>query len=246
MLEKENKKEELLTGGVLIVGSLLWEESEIRDKWRLQCLDLKQRQFVSLPIRYGRISTTRNCTYTMVFSSECKTEENLGTGLFIPFVANPISFEQLEAHVKRMISAEFNKEKNLSSQNWEWGAMGISFNPNEQSDDSPKSIVIASFLAKWAKKYSNTFNPDDYKVGNETSVISKDGILLIDWQNIPEAIDFVIATVIKPELKNYPSVKNIADRIVVNEYDKYFKENRKKGITTFQDLEVEELIINKR
>ena len=79
-------------------------------------------------------------------------------------------------------------------------------------------------------------------MGNETPVISKDGNLLIDWQNLAEKIDFVIATVIKPELKNYPSVKNIADRIVVNEYDKYFKENRKEGITTFQDLEVEELL----
>jgi len=28
----------------------------------------------------------------------------------------------------------------------------------------------------------------------------------------------------------------------LNEYDKYFKENRKEGITTFQDLEVEELL----
>lgn len=245
MLETESKKEELLSGGVLIVGSLLWEESEIRDKWRIQCLDLKQRQSVSLPIRYGRISTTRNCTYTMVFSSECKTQENLGTGVFIPFAVNPINFEQLEAHVRRMISAEFNKEKNLSSQNWDWGAMGISFNPNIQSDDSPKLIALASFATKWAKKYSNTFNPDDYKIGNETSIISKTGILLIDWQNLPEKIDFVIATVIKTELKNYPTVKNIADRIVVNEYDKYFKENRKEGITTFQDLEIVELL-NKR
>ena len=245
MPETENKKEELLSGGVLIVGSLLWEESEIRDKWRLQCLDLKQRQLVSLPIRYGRISTTRNCTYTMVFSSECKTQENLGTGVFIPFTVNPINFEQLEVHVKRMISAEFNKEKNLSSQNWDWGAMGISFNPNVQSDDSPKSIAIASFLAKWAKKYSNTFNPDDYKVGKETSVISKAGILSIDCQNLHEKIDFVIATVIKPELKNYPTVKNIADRIVVNEYDKYFRENRREGIITFQDLEVDELLSNR-
>ena len=219
MPETENKKEELLSGGVLIVGSLLWEESEIRDKWRLQCLDLKQRQLVSLPIRYGRISTTRNCTYTMVFSSECKTQENLGTGVFIPFTVNPINFEQLEVHVKRMISAEFNKEKNLSSQNWDWGAMGISFNPNVQSDDS--------------------------KVGKETSVISKAGILSIDWQNLHEKIDFVIATVIKPELKNYPTVKNIADRIVVNEYDKYFRENRREGIITFQDLEVEELLSNR-
>lgn len=245
MPETESKKEELLSGGVLIVGSLLWEESEIRDKWRLQCLDLKQRQFVSLPIRYGRISTTRNCTYTMVFASECKAQENLGTGVFIPFAVNPINFEQLETHVKRMISAEFNKEKNLSSQNWDWGAMGISFNPNVLSDDSPKSIAIASVLTKWAKKYSNTFNPDDYKVGNETSIISKDGNLLIDWHNLSENIDFVIATVIKPELKKYPTVKNIADRIVVNEYDKYFKENRREGITTFQDFEVEEFLRNR-
>ncbi|MBX2933857.1 MAG: hypothetical protein KF825_06405 [Ferruginibacter sp.] len=235
-------KEEKLSGGVLVIGSLIWEKSEVRNAWRRESLDLKQHQLISLPIRYGRISSTRNCTYTMVFSSECTVQENLGTGVFIPFSINPIEFKQLEIQAKRMINAEFNKVKNLEFLDWDWGAMGISINPLAVAKDSLKSPLVDLFLKNWSKKYSKSFNPDDYKVGEEKQIISEQGILLIDWPNLPENIDFVIATVIKPQLKNYPSAKNIADRMLVNEYDEYFKENRKEGISTFQDSEIKQLL----
>ena len=40
--------------GVLIIGSLYWEEKPHRDKWRRERLCVESRQHVKVPIRYGR------------------------------------------------------------------------------------------------------------------------------------------------------------------------------------------------
>jgi hypothetical protein len=242
MTESGDKNLKVLSGGVLVVGSLLWEGSVIRNAWRQHNINLKERQSVLAPIRYGRISSSRNCTYTMVFSDECKAKEKMGNAVFIPFAINPIDFKQLETQAKDLINAEFNKTKNLKTFDWDWGALGILFNPKSEDETSSKCLVVSSFCDEWAKRYSKDFEPDNFRVDTETCIISQKGNLLIDWLNLPDSIDFIIATVIKPELKNYPSPKNIADRILVNEYDTYFRENRREGITTFQDFEVEELL----
>jgi hypothetical protein len=56
-----------LDTGILIIGSLLWDED--RQQWRDERLDLSRSELVSAPIRYGRKSgRRRGRTYTMVFS----------------------------------------------------------------------------------------------------------------------------------------------------------------------------------
>jgi hypothetical protein len=60
-----------LNAGVLIIGSLLWDES--RQTWRDACLDMTTIKTVTAPVRYGRLSSSRGNTYTMVFSRLCET-----------------------------------------------------------------------------------------------------------------------------------------------------------------------------
>lgn len=53
--------------GVLIIGSLYWDDDKPhREEWRRDRLRMDNRQYVKVPIRYGRYSETRK-GYTMVF-----------------------------------------------------------------------------------------------------------------------------------------------------------------------------------
>jgi len=71
-----------LKGGVIIVGSLIWEDhlkaedrDNIRRNWRRVNL-IDNSSPSKVPIRYGRKSQSRDDTYTMIFSKSCET--NLG------------------------------------------------------------------------------------------------------------------------------------------------------------------------
>ena len=79
-----------IKGGALIIGSLLWDSSEIRKKWREEDLNLSDKIQIKFPIRYGRISKSRNFTHSMVYSSACKEEGKLGNGYFVPFFFPPL------------------------------------------------------------------------------------------------------------------------------------------------------------
>ena len=82
-MTQETKNDIALNGGVLIIGSLYWDKEKIRIDWRDTHLDFTNARHISAPIRYGRVSSDRNCTFTMVFSSECKQEEKLGQAWFV-------------------------------------------------------------------------------------------------------------------------------------------------------------------
>ena len=56
-------------GGTIIIGSLLWDKSPVREKWRSHCLnEISTKKAVKLKIQYGRKSQSRNDTYSMIFS----------------------------------------------------------------------------------------------------------------------------------------------------------------------------------
>lgn len=78
-----------LKGGVIIIGSLLWQEhlhkpgDKIRLDWRKDYLDLENKIQVKVPIRYGRISTKSGSgIITMVFSNKMK--KKLGFAHVVP------------------------------------------------------------------------------------------------------------------------------------------------------------------
>jgi hypothetical protein len=219
-------------GGVLIIGSLLWEDSKIRQEWRSQNLNMEEKLLINLPIRYGRISKSRSCTHSMIFSSECKMDDKMGKGYFIPFKDN-LNIKQLIEQGKIFIDAEHNRITDLTRFNWGWGCLGITVNPNLQIEEAN------NLKLEWKKKFGKGFNPGQYRIGQEESIVSKEGVLKIEWQNELDEIDFVIGTATKPNIDSYPNARKIALKMLINDYDNYFKNNRRMSISTFQDLEVE-------
>jgi len=68
-----------LKAGILIIGSLLWDPE--RDSWRKRRrLQVGLGKPVQVPIRYGRRSTTRGNTFTMIFTSGAE----MGTAVLGP------------------------------------------------------------------------------------------------------------------------------------------------------------------
>ena len=80
---RDDRKTHAMRIGVLIIGSLYWDDKPPRDVWRAERLDLFRRQNVRAPICYGRRSRSRGETYTMVFSLGLGVED-FGNAIAIP------------------------------------------------------------------------------------------------------------------------------------------------------------------
>jgi hypothetical protein len=123
--------EKTLKGAALIVGSLFWEnetnaikkeQGRLRTAWRNQNLDMKRAEKITLPVRYGRKSESRYCTYTMLFSNSCP---QAGTGYIIPFkpeiIVKPDDLISLRSLAVRMAKAEGICKKDESVVFKKWG-----------------------------------------------------------------------------------------------------------------------------
>lgn len=71
-----------MRGGILIIGSLLWDNGQ-RDAWRRLRLRVGEKVYVKAPIRYGRRSQGRGNTFTMTFAHGGLH----GQGVLVPCVA---------------------------------------------------------------------------------------------------------------------------------------------------------------
>jgi len=222
-----------LRGGVIIIGSLLWGNSN-RQKWRENNLCSENRFKVYIPIRYGRYSCKRKI-YTMVFSNSCYLKRcGLGTGWVLPIRDKINSFAELKEEAQKMGKAEGFKN-GLSSN---WGSVALLLNPNKKIDNSIRT--------EWGKLMSRKISNHSLfskKLKSEKSPIDSSGFLAIRWpeevtpKNKIGKLDFLIATVTTPKLINnrYPTAYQIADTMKEAKYCDYFYENRKRGITTFQN-----------
>ena len=223
-----------LRGGVIIIGSLLWDNKVNRQKWRKNDLCSKNQFKVYIPIRYGRYSCKRKI-YTMVFSNNCYLKRyGLGTGWVLPIKAKINLFSELKEEAKKMGEAEgFN-----NGFSGDWGSVALLLNPNKIIDDSIKE-EWGKFMSDKIPKYFLS----DKKIKSEKFPIDPNGFLAIRWpeevtpKNKIEKHDFLIATVTNPTLINgkYPTAYQIADMMKEEKYYDYFCKNRKYEITTFQD-----------
>jgi hypothetical protein len=232
-------------GAVLIVGSLWWEDSDIRKNWRKTRLDAKSKQFVYVPIRYGRESTSRGNTYTMVFSQLCyRKTYGLGQALLVPFRNSVVTSNDLIWEARELWKAEVNKGENVPlSISGNWGAIGLLLRPDAQIADE----IIQSWLTYFHR--NNSFQLVQPKT--ERPALDQNGLLTIRWpknaeNNAPIELDFILATATVPSLisKKYPSVRTITEAWNRDKENnvRYFHNNIACGITTFQDKRIKKFL----
>jgi len=242
-----------LNGGVIIIGSLLWEDDlnhgdKLRKTWRENSLEIENKILAKLPIRYGRYS--RSGIYTMVFSTNCERRKTLSTGYIIPFKKNPInSIDILIAEAREMSNAEGMNGKFVGGNQKLWSSMGIILN-NDKLEKKLKEFI----LKKWEENFINdggSLDLKDYKIGREKQSISRKGELQINWPKALNSkdtikidrLDFLLATSTKPKhkkskLKKYPNVYEIAESIQNDNTRDYFLNNFKHNIITFNDVKI--------
>ncbi len=224
-------------GGVIIIGSLLWDDSPLRTKWRDTNLAANNKGFhVSMKIRYGRRAGTRHNTYTMIFNNHPETRH--GKAFVIPFIEPVKNFNYLEKQAFSMALAEGLCKTDKNSLHNGWGAVGLLMNPKIDSKDKKNAYLIRE---RWSKLYTNyPVREIDYSIDNETPVIDKNGFFQINWNKDINRYDFLIGTAIVPLPHRLLTAKEIAENFIENNYRTYFDNNCKCGINTFQDEEIRE------
>jgi hypothetical protein len=231
-----------LTAGILIIGSLLWDSEKERPAWRAARVNEAAAQTVTAPIRYGKKARTRGNSFTMVFSRLCPP----GTAMLVPCSHTISTPQDLITEAEHLWKAEQpDAELHRIASPLGWGCVAALCNPQRKL---PQEI-----LNGWAKRVADA--PGYGKVPQteaEGRLISKEGLLQIAWPRLVEGgaevqLDILLVTANAPDLSGtplcYPSVETIARAWnLAGGHAEYFWTNTDRGIRTFQDDEIRELL----
>lgn len=223
-----------LKGGVIIIGSLLWDNDN-RSEWRKRSLDTLDKKIpVPLKICYGRESSAhRHNTYTMVFSNNPFI--GLGQGYIVKFKNDIKSKEMLKEQAFALAKAEGIWTNKLSFLGKNWGAVGLLVNENKAIADFIK-LMWNELFQKFKCDYERyRFDHSKYCIKRESPVIDENGFLDIEWPVGAAEFDFLLATPTVPKPKRILSAKEIAERMIEKNYKDYFENNKECNITTYQD-----------
>lgn len=228
--------------GLLIIGSLYWDPSPVRCRWRHFRFGCSGVRRVKVPIRYGRRSKKRGNTYTMVFAMSCSTPDRLGSGVVVPARAECCHFTHLLEEASHLWAAERDSEQ-VGDICADWGKVCILPNPN--------SAGLNRLLESWQAKIRETgaaYGPISAASEEEAVLDPATGRARFAWPTDSETsqplmgCDLLLMTAPVPTLTDgrYPTVREIADlwRGDGNDNVSYFYNNRHHGITTFQDEEI--------
>ncbi|MFA0964945.1 hypothetical protein AB9P05_24265 [Roseivirga sp. BDSF3-8] len=221
-----------LKGGVMVVGSLLWDERPVRQKWRRECLlPAENKVPVTVRIRYGRQSVSRQNTYTMVLCNHPTTLPGQAYGL--PFNQPVTDFEDLKRQAFAMAVAEGVAPEDEPALCRPHGAVGLLINPAVPDEQAE------GLRAGWRSLY-NAYNLDisDYQIGDEPPVINESGLLQIDWTPGMDAFDLLIATPMVPLPKRILTPPEISLCMKENRFRDYFDLNCHHEISTYQDIDI--------
>ncbi len=228
--------------GMLIVGSLYWDDQPHRSQWRHERLDLEAPRGVLAPIRYGRRSSKRGNSYTMVFSETLARDEvKLGTAIFVPCKRLVRTVEDLVAEAEILWTAESNSGASNGRISADWGCVGLAVNPAHPIPDDLRR--------GWRTRVSleQCFGELD-RAEDEKAIVEGSGVLNIPWPKCTDGshleVNALLATATNPTLVDgrYPSTQEIADAWNTDagsNYVQYFWKNREHDITTFQDDKIE-------
>ena len=246
MTESRRDAAEGISIGVLIIGSLYWDSSEHRKRWRRECLELDAKKYVRVPIRYGRLSAKRGCSYTMVFSMSLVHEERLGRAIIVPYKQRVRVVADLVEQARQLWTAERDSGKpngRISAKDGYWGCVGLLINP-----DSP---IPDCWLPGWRQHVSG--EQDCYEAlktaNDEQPVVDGSGLLQIPWPRSEDGsaleVDLLLATATNPTIVggHYPSPCEVADAwntLHGKKHVEYFDKNIRYGIKTFQDHIIED------
>lgn len=216
----------VLRCGVLIVGSLIWDEgiNGVRENWRSSRLDFDKRVRVTSHLRYGRRSETRDHTFTMVLDAECPD----GHALILPCKAEIREIDSLAEEVRWMWSAE-NNSAVPDGFHKNWGCVGALFGPK----------AVASGLQDEWRDHFQSAGP------SSLPALDDEGKLNIPWPSTSDGalaeFDIIIATATMPNPKDRrPDAAEIAHAWIQqnNGRERYFFENVRHDIRTVDDLDI--------
>jgi hypothetical protein len=224
-----------LIAGVLVIGSLLWDER--RRSWREARLDATSTQTVIAPIRYGRLSESRGNTYTMVFSRSCK----VGHAKVLRCKGAVSTPTDLIAEAEALWKAEYPRAHpgRIAT---DWGCVALMSNPER--------TIPGDLLRAWAARVGR--EPNYGRVSqrpDEGDLVGEDGLLRVDWPQLVEGgasvdADLLLVTANDPRINetspDYPFVEKLADawNAAESRHADYFWMNAESGVRTFQDDEI--------
>ncbi|MDE2773579.1 MAG: hypothetical protein OXI46_07715 [Gemmatimonadota bacterium] len=234
---------------MLIIGSLYWDSAPPRPRWRAERLDCMHREHVRVPIRYGRRSTKRGDTYTMVISPQLGAYE-YGTAIAVPYWTRNLIEE-----AEKLWAAEDNRGRRPEGRiSTDLGCVALLENPDHRLPDRMREEWKERIVREEGYHGSVRMN------GEERDVVDpRSGLLAIDWPRTVTGSRLewsaLLATVTRPRgpegsPRRYPLPEEIADawgNAEDSEPDSgrtadYFWKNREHGITTHQDPEIEALL----
>ncbi len=205
--------------GILMIGSLLWEATPGRQKWRKERLDLSRSVAVRIPIHYGRRSSTRSDTFTMVLQSDGAE----GIGILAPCRGDVDTVQELVAEAQALWAAEAPKAAS-GAIGANWGCVGVSFGSVAASE---------AFSDEWRLHFERTRT-------KPVAIVQPNGRLNMPWPTTDDGLavdlDVILATATVPE-KEVPAPSAIAGAILAqaNGDENYFLNNVNHGIRTASD-----------
>jgi hypothetical protein len=248
----DNMIEAKLKGAILMIGSLFWETEEkaldksqgrFREEWRQNHLRMTDSGTIKVPVRYGRRSSGRRHTYTMMFSHSVPKD---GNAYLVPFQLDidvAPRFSELYNQAILLAKAESICKENESILFTNWGAVALFITPALRE----KSPDIEQALRKyWSSLYRNAIKAAHYRIAPEPSVITDEGFLDIPL-TLPDEfndLDFILATPVVTKEVRYPNARQIADAMKQEKarYYGYFLENVSCGLSTYQDHVIMKLL----
>lgn len=206
---------------VLIIGSLWWDDKNERPSWRSARLKMDEAQIVTSCIRYGRTSTSRGNTHTMVLDNTAEP----GNALLVPCIAPANVIGDLITEARALWKAEASKAaKDSISAKSGWGCVGATFRDGD-----------GAMKQQWS---------DYYALAKETPIAPTDskGQLAIGWPRTLDGadadFDAILATTNTAD-DPIPNAKAVAKAWSDQCGDEdYFFNNVRDGIRTADDLKI--------
>lgn len=226
-------------GGVLIIGSLLWDPD--RAEWRQESFGNDFHAIiVRSPIRYGRYSSgeKRQCP-TMVFNYDFEKTGRKGKTKVISFQNAEMTMQEVINAARGLSFAEGSRDDDFIKGDPKWCILLFQLNPKLNQE---KKLY---FMQHWVKNYNYAITgkiQDYFRMESEVkAVFDINGELQIEWPIEINHLDFILATQTQPrktkgDRSDFLNPAEIASQFHAR--PEYFFKNRLNGIQTSQDDQI--------